>query len=163
GNASNVHVAIRRTGPDDLAPGLALSNGTVHHDQLSARDADAVDVFHFSVFEQSDATLGLHGAVSADLLLFSNAGTQLACACDGRKTAEIVRRLSPGTYLAAVRGRPGETGPYGLSLRLREPTSTLIRLTKAEGDTQLKLVASVEPATAGRLVLELERFDPLSL
>ena len=164
GRAASVHVAIREAGIDDLAPGTTLQNATVHHGQLSARDADVVDVYNFNVPAVGDATVALHGTVHADLLLLDERGKRLACACDGLQTMSIVRRLSPGSYLAIVRARPAETGGYALSLRLREPTTTAVRLTATkEATPRLALVAGIQPANVGgRLVLELERFDPLT-
>lgn len=164
GHAAKVHVAIRRAETDDLAPGTSLEDASVRRGHLSARDADVVDVYHFGVTRSSDATLGLRGTVHADLLLLDDKGKQLGCGCDGLATAALVKHLSAGSYLAIVRGRPAETGPYALSLRLREPTGTTIRLSAAPGTTpRIALAANVRPSvTGGQLVLELERFDPLS-
>jgi hypothetical protein len=164
GRAAKVHVAIRRAATDDLAPGTSLENATVRRGQLSARDADVVDVYHFSVPQSSDATVELHGTVHADLLLLDEKGTQLGCGCDGLARTAVVQRLAAGSYLAIVRGRPAETGRYALSLRLREPTAATIRLSAAPATAaRLALVTQVRPADAGgRLVLELERFDPLT-
>jgi hypothetical protein len=162
GNVTRVHVAVRRVDADDLAPGLPLLNGTVRHGRLSARDADVVDSYRFDVPNRADVTLTLRGLVSADLLLFDTKGKQLACACEGRRNASLTERLAPGSYLSLVRARPAETGLYALTLRLRQPTVTAVRLTAA-GQSTLQLSASVHPAIAGgRFVLELNRFDPLS-
>ncbi|HXK16070.1 MAG TPA: hypothetical protein VNH45_16180, partial [Gaiellaceae bacterium] len=161
GPAARIHVAIRTAQTDDLAPGTALQNATVQRGQLSAREADVVDVYHFSVPALGDATLDLRGSVHADLLLLDEKGKQVACSCDGLERASIVQRLAAGSYLAIVRGRPAETGRYALTLRLREPTTTTVRLTAA--GPRLALVTGVRPSgVGGHLVLELERFDPLS-
>lgn len=161
GPAARIHVAIRTALADDLAPGVTLQNATVEHGHLSARDADVVDVYHFSVPALGDATLDLRGSVHADLLLLDERGKQVACACDGLERASIVQRLAPGSYLAIVRGRPTETGAYALTLRLREPTATTVRL--ASTGPRLALVTGVRPSgVGGHLVLELERFDPLT-
>jgi len=161
GPAARIHVAIRTAQTDDLAPGTALQNATVQRGQLSAREADVVDVYHFSVPALGDATLDLRGSVHADLLLLDEKGKQVACSCDGLERASIVQRLAAGSYLAIVRGRPAETGRYTLTLRLREPTTTTVRLTAA--GPRLALVTGVRPSgVGGHLVLELERFDPLS-
>jgi hypothetical protein len=112
---------------------------------------------------RADATLALRGGVHADLLLFDGRGKQLACACDGLTHASIVEGVPAGGYLAVVRARPAETGGYVLSLRLREPTGMAVRLTSSDTPSRLAVVANVRPAAVGgRLVLELERFDPLS-
>jgi hypothetical protein len=164
GRPARIHVAIRRAETDDLAPGTALGNATVHRGHLSAREADVVDVYHFSVPRLGDATVAFQGTVHADLLLLDERGKRLACACDGLERTSVVQRLSAGSYLAIVRGRPAETGSYALSLRLREPTTATVRLTPAPGAApRLALVTRVHPGNVGgHLVLELERFDPLT-
>jgi hypothetical protein len=164
GRAARIHVAIRRAETDDLAPGTNLQDATARRGRLSASDADVVDVYHFSVPHASDATVDLHGTVHADLLLLDEKGKRLACSCDGLARTSLVQRLSAGSYLAIVRGRPAETGRYALTLRLREPTAATVKLSAAPGTAaRLALVTEVRPAdTGGRLVLELERFDPLT-
>jgi hypothetical protein len=164
GRASTVNVAIRQAEADDLAPGVPLENASARRGRLSARDADVVDTYRFQVPARADATLALRGAVHADLLLFDGRGRQLACACGGRTHASIIEGVRAGGYLAVVRARPAETGGYILSLRLREPTGMAVRLTSsADAPSRLALVAKVRPAAVGgRLVLELDRFDPLS-
>jgi hypothetical protein len=165
GGAVKVHVAIRRAEADDLAPGTVLQDATVHAGRLSARDADVVDVYHFGVLATGDATLELRGAVHSDLLLLDERGKRIGCACDGLARASVVQRLAAGSYLAIVRARPSESGRYTLSLRLREPTTASVKLTRAggEGPPRLALVTRVSPANVGgRFVLELQRFDPLT-
>jgi hypothetical protein len=163
GRVARVHVAVRTAEPDDLAPGVPLLNGTVRHGRLAAREADVVDTYRFRVDTRADATLTLSGRVAADLLLFDEQGKQLACACDGTRTGAVVQALRPGTYLTVVRARPAETGTYSLTLRLRQPTATVVRLTQTTGPrSQLQVIANVRPRKSGQLVLELERFDPLS-
>ena len=162
GSVARVHVAVRRVDSDDLAPGLPLLNATTRHGRLAARDADVVDSYRFDVTSRADATVTLRGAVNADLLLFDTKGKELACACEGRRSASLVERLAPGSYIAVVRARPAETGPYALTLRLRQPTATAVRLT-AGPKAVLHVSARVSPAVAGgRFILELDRFDPLS-
>jgi len=164
GRATNVHVVIRRAEADDLAPGLTISNGTVRHGALAARGGDVVDTYHFRVGTIADATIALRGTLGADLLLFDTKGKSLGCACDGRRSAEIVKRLAPGMYLTVVRARPAAAGRYGLTLRLRQPTVTGVRMTPTPGrHPSLKVSTDVRPTPGGgRLVLELDRFDPLS-
>lgn len=164
GSAAKVHVAIRPAQVDDLAPGLLLPAATVRHGRLAARDADAVDVYTFRVPAESDATIDLRGSVHVDLLVFDRSGRQVACACRGGTRVTIERRFEPGSYLAAVRARPAETGAYAILLRLRQPTSTTVQLGSTTGaHPQLAVGATTRPRNVGgHLVLELERFDPLS-
>jgi hypothetical protein len=163
GTAATVHVAVRPVQNDDLAPGAALLTAKVVHGRLAAHQADAVDIYNFRVLARSDATLELRGAVHSDLLLFDQKGNQIACACDGTSHATLVHSLDPGVYLAAVRARPGETGAYTILLRLRQPTSTTVTLAATDLTSQLAVFAGINPTDfAGRVTLELQRFDPLS-
>lgn len=163
GESAHVHVALRAAGPDDLAPGMPLGNGESRRDQLDARDADVVDIYRFAVEKVGDASLRLRGSVPADLLLLNQKGVQLACSCAGTQSEDFVKRLAPSTYFVAVRGRPGEHGAYSLSLRLRSPTTTTISLTRSEDGTKLAVAANVSRAAdSGRIVYELDRYDPLA-
>jgi hypothetical protein len=163
GHADTVHVAMRRAARDDLTPGLPIRNGRSRAGRLSARDADVVDIFRFSVPSTGDATLKRRGDVHADLLVLDDTGRELACACNGRTSATIVKRLGRGTYYAVVRGIPDASGRYVLSYRRRTPTRTSLRLTPSPGSRGLSTLATISPKSAkGRLVFELQRFDPLT-
>jgi hypothetical protein len=163
GSAVSVRVSLRRAQADDLAPGLLLRNGRLELGALSARDADVVDVFRFRVPAPGDATLSLRGTALSDLLLLSSSGAKVACACDGLRSSTVVQRLGVGSYFAVVRGRPGASGTYVISLRLRRPTSVALRVTRPKGTgVALTAVGIISPPVAGRFVFELEHFDPLS-
>ena len=112
GRAATVHVSFSRAQADDLAPGVVLSNGKLRRGHLNARSADVIDVYQYRMPVLGDATLMLRGHVRADLLLLDEQGKQLACACDGLRSATVVQRLTAGSYFAVVRGRPSETGNY---------------------------------------------------
>jgi hypothetical protein len=75
-----------------------------------------------------------------------------------------VKRLSPETYFAVARAQPGAQGAYTLTLRIRQRTSTTIKLRPAGLQlNQLYAIARVMPATTGgRVTFELEQFDPLT-
>jgi hypothetical protein len=163
GDSAHVHVALRLAGTDDLAPGVLLQNGVSSDGHLDPREADVVDVYRFSVERVGDASLRLRGNVRADLLLLNQKGIQLACACGGVQSDDIVKRLAPSTYLVAVRARPAERGSYSLSLRMRNPTATTISLARSGDGTKLALSANVSGAADfGRIVFELDRYDPLT-
>jgi hypothetical protein len=163
GSAVSVRIALRRAQADDLAPGLLLRNGRLARGALSARNADVVDVFRFRVPARGDATVALRGTAVSDLLLLSDSGARIACACDGGRSSTVVQRLATGGYFAVVRGRPGATGTYTISLRLRGPTSVALRVTRPKGaGAALTAVGIVSPRAVGRFVFELEHFDPLS-
>jgi hypothetical protein len=164
GRATSVHVSVRAVRADDVAPGALLANGVPRRGRLSARSADVVDVYRFEAARRSDATLKLQSAaLHADLLLLDDAGDQVASAAYGHKSATLTRRLEAGRYYAVVRARPGQSGTYAISLRLRGPTVTGLRLTRGEDEHGLAAVAPVTPAVhGGRVVFELERLDPLT-
>jgi hypothetical protein len=123
-----------------------------------------VDLYRFRVTARGDATVRLRGPVRADLLLLNGTGRELACTCNEPQRADLVDRLGPGTYFAVVRAQPGQAGSYALSLRIRRPTDATIELRPAGGGgNQLYALAKLAPATAtGRVVFELDRFDPLT-
>ena len=164
GRAVSVHVALRPAQADDLAPGLPLANGSLEHGRLAANAADVVDVYRLRADSRGDATVQLRGQAPADLLLLSSTGKQIACACDGRKSSMIVQRLDSGSYFAVVRGRPGASGSYAISLRIRQPTSTTVHVTRTTANRKILSIAArvSPPATSGRVVCEVEHFDPLS-
>ena len=163
GRAVSVRVSLRRAQTDDLAPGLLLRNGRLKRGALSAQDADVVDVYRFRVASRGDATLWVRGTMPADLLLLAGSGARVACACDGRTSSTVAERLGVGTYYAVVRGRPGATGKYAISLRVRRPTTVVLRLKRPHGAKgTLVAAAIVSPKAGGRFVFELDQFDPLS-
>jgi hypothetical protein len=163
GDSARVHVAFRTAGADDQAPGLPMSNGESRAGRLDTRDADVVDLYRFGVEKVGDASVGLRGGVRADLLLLNQKGTQLACACTGVQSEQIVKRLAPSTYLIAVRARPGERGSYSLSLRMRNPTTTTISLARSQDGTKIAVAGNASSAAdSGRVVYELDRYDPLT-
>ncbi len=163
GRAVSVHVSLRRAQTDDLAPGVLLQSGRLKRGALSAQDADIVDVYRFRVATRGDATLWVRGTMPADLLLLSGSGTRVACACGGLASSTLAERLGVGTYFAVVRGRPGATGTYAISLRIRRPTTVVLRLTRPPGAKGARMVAAiVSPKAGGRFVFELDQFDPLS-
>jgi len=98
----------------------------------------------------------------SDLLLLTMTGAKVACACDVRASSELVKRLGTGSYLAIVRGRPGATGRYAISLRLRRPTTVGVRIAPTGQGRAVTVAATVSPKAGGRFTFELQRFDALS-
>jgi hypothetical protein len=163
GRAASVRVSLRRAQRDDLAPGVLLQSGRLKHGALSAPNADVVDVYRFRVANRGDATLWVRGTMPADILLLASSGARVACACDGHTSSTVAQRLGVGTYYAVVRGRPNASGKYAISLRIRHPTSVVLRLTRPQGTKGALLAAAiVSPKAGGRFVFELDQFDPLS-
>ena len=100
----------------------------------------------------------------SDLMLLTGSGAKVACGCEGRSSSTIVQRLGVGSYFAIVRGRPGASGRYVISLRLRRTTSVALRVTGPKGTPRAArtAAATVSPKAGGRVVFEIEQFDPLS-
>ena len=128
---------------------------------LAAGIADAVDVYRFRLTGMRDATVWVRGTSPTDLLLLSPTGARVACGCEGAIGSTVAKRLGRGTFFAVVRGRPGATGRYDVSVRLRRPTTVAVRWASA-GAGDGTAAATVSPAAGGRVVFELQRFDPLS-
>ena len=158
---TDLQIHMRRADPDDLAPGILLHDGRVTRGALSAGTADAVDVYRFRLTGTRDARVWVRGTSPTDLLLLSPTGATIACACEGAISSTVAKRLGRGTFFAVVRGRPGASGGYAVSVRLRRPTAVSVRWVGA-GAGHGTAAATVSPAAGGRVVFELQRFDPLS-
>ena len=158
---TDLQIHMRRAGSDDLAPGILLRNGKVIRGALDAGMADAVDVYRFRLTQLRDATVWARGTSPTDLLLLGPTGATIACACEGRISSTVAKRLGRGTFFVIVRGRPGSTGRYHVSVRLRRPTTVSVRWAGAAAGHGTA-AAMVSPAVGGRVVFELQRFDPLS-
>ena len=152
-------------GADDLGIGLQLNPGSTRRGRLSPSAVDVVDLYHFDVERLSEVRLGLAGGGgSFSLALLSDSGTRL-----GTGGSSLRRRLDRGRYVVAVQAPPGTSaGRYGLSLRLRDVTSTTALVFGASSSevapgTTVSISCLVSPAPAGGLVeLQIDRFDTLT-
>ena len=156
-------------GPDDTSPGLALQNGQTRRGGLLAGAIDVVDLYRFTVSRRSDVSLKLGAGSRAqfDLTLLRDDGRLVACQCGESGALRARLRLSPGRYYAAVRARDYTGGRYGLSLLVREITSTVLKIsgsrtTKARPGQSVVLGARTSPTPGGGVVrVQINRFDPL--
>jgi hypothetical protein len=145
-----------KAGPDDTSPGLALLNGQTRRGGLLAGAIDVVDLYRFTVSRRSDVSLELRAGSRAqfDLTLLRDDGGRVACECDETGTLRARLRLRPGRYYAAVRARDYTGGHYGLSLLVREITSTVMKISgsrtaKARPGQSVVLDARTSPAPGG--------------
>ena len=155
---------------DDLAPGSELRNGAERRGFLNGGRIDVVDLYHFDVRDRAEVTLHLAtgGSRSFDVVLLSETGGRISCACGSSGNAQLSqRRVAPGRYYAVVRARDGTSGTYRLSLHIRVLTSTTVTFSGSASQTvspgqNVTLDATVSPAPGGGLVrFWLERFVPL--
>jgi hypothetical protein len=148
---------------------LALQNGQTRQGGLLAGAIDVVDLYRFTVSRRSDVSLKLRAGSRAqlDLTLLRDDGGRVACECDETGALRARLRLRPGRYYAAVRARNYTGARYGLSLLVREITSTVMKISgsrtaKAGPGQSVMLDAKTSPTPGGGVVrVQINRFDPL--
>jgi hypothetical protein len=153
-------------GADDLGVGIELKPGSSRRGRLSPGGVDVVDLYHFDVVRPSEARLSLarRAGLSFTLVLLTDSGRRLNGGATG-----IRRGLPRGRYVIAVEASPGtSSGTYRLTLRLRTLTSTSVlvsgtRSAEVEPGTTVSIACTVSPgASAGRIELQIDRFDTLT-
>lgn len=167
--AHRYRLQAAEAGADDTSPGLALQNGQTRQGGLLAGAIDVVDLYRFTVSRRSDVSLKLRAGSRAqfDLTLLRDDGGRVACECDETGALRARLRLRPGRYYAAVRARNYTGGRYGLSLLVREITSTALKISgsptaKARPGQSVVLDARTSPTPGGGVVrVQINRFDPL--
>jgi hypothetical protein len=169
GGPQRYRLQAAKAGPDDTSPGLMLRNGQTNRGGLLAGAIDVVDLHRFTVSQRSDVTLDMDAGSRArfDLTVLRDDGGRVACECGETGAVRSRLRLSPGRYFAAVRARDYTGGRYGLSLLVREITSTVMEISgsrsaKAAPGRSMVLEARVAPRPGGGVVrMQINRFDPL--
>jgi hypothetical protein len=143
--------------PDDLGVGLELHNRVPLTASLVPARLDVRDLYHFDIERRGDVEL----EVSAGLRF-------LLVRDDGARLGEYVsmrRQLEPGRYVVAVTAAFDDPAVrYRLRLLVREITGTTLRLassTVAPGAAVL-LLPDVVNASSGAIVIQIDRFDPLT-
>jgi hypothetical protein len=153
-------------GADDLGVGMELAPNSTRRGRLSPGGIDVVDLYHFDVDRLSEVRLGLGQPAgrSFSLTLLSDTGRRI----EG-DTGKVRRRLGRGRYVVAVQDLRGRrSGRYRLSLRLRDVTSTAMLISgrhsaEVSPGAFVTLEPNVSPApSGGRVVLQIDRFDPLT-
>jgi hypothetical protein len=146
---------------DDVGVGIPLQANSVRRGRLSPNGVDIVDVYHFAVERLSETRLRLAQprGRSYTLVLVSDTGGRIASG------SSVRRRLGRGRYVVAVQGTVGDRpGRYRLALRLRDVTSTSVRVSAPEiaPGSAVTISCLVSPASGGRVELQIDRFDPLT-
>jgi hypothetical protein len=149
------HLEVARAGRDDTAPGIFVRNHARVRGGLRGGGIDVVDLYRFDVTGRSVTFLDLSAPDGFSLQLLDERGRRLASGADS-----IHRGTRPGRYFVAVRAGGNATGRYTLRRGTRVITRTLTTLTGGLGG--LRATATTTPASPGRYVITVERFDPLA-
>ena len=123
------------------------------------------DVYHFDLERLSEVRLRLARPAGRaySLYLLTDRGKGIELGSGGLR-----RRLGRGRYVVAVQGPVGDRrGRYRLSLRVRDVTSTVVRVsgrpsTEVSPGSAVTIGCLVSPASGGRVELQIDRFDPLT-
>ena len=163
------HIQAASAGRDDTTPGIFIRNHARVRGRLNATGVDVVDLYRFDVTRTSrtDLTLNSVGGDDMDLILLSESGRRIRCACDSESDEEISLRTRRGRYYVAVNAGGGRTkGSYVLSRASKLLTSTRLSVNGRGSATvspgrAVRLQATVRPSTSGPTEIVVERFDPL--
>lgn len=157
-------------GLDDGAPGVKLENGQSVAGTLFGRGIDAVDLYYILVPRPNELTtidLVQKPNVGFDLVVLSETGGRVACACGQRGRQVLRETLPPGRYFVAVRSRDKSGGKYRLHVLVRDITTTSIsvdgsRFVEVEPATAVPFTVNVTSAShGGRVQIQLDSHDPL--
>ena len=127
GETQRYRLQVARAGRDaHTAPGLLIRSGQTRRGALSGRSIDVVDLYRFDVDHRTEVTarLGASRGAEFELVLLSDDGNALRCACTTSRARELRARLDEGQYFVAVRARGQSVGRYRVGLLIREITAT---------------------------------------
>ena len=167
--AQRYHIQAATAGRDDTTPGIFIRNHARVRSRLNATGVDVVDLYRFDVTRTSRTDLALNsvGGDDMDLILLSESGRRIRCACGEGSDEEIALRTRRGRYYVAVQAGGGRTkGSYVLTRASKLLTSTRLSV-NGRGSTTVppgravRLAAAVRPSTGGPVEIVVERFDPL--
>jgi hypothetical protein len=159
------HLELAPAGPDDTSPGLFWGNGarrgTLHGDGI-----DVIDLYNWDLQRAAIVELKLAARAEFDVILYNSRGRFVACGCEEGGDESMRRRLRPGQYFVAVRASAGAKGKYKLSRVVRTITHTRTTINggggaKAAPGQSVTIRASVSPTVSGKVVITLQRHDPI--
>jgi hypothetical protein len=160
------HLQVGRAGPDDIAPGVLISNFARINGNLDGGGVDALDLYRFNVRSLSRLFLNLKARRRShfDLMLIDPLGNKLACACGSGGSQSIVKDLKRGNYYVAVRAQDATSGGYRLLRASRQITATHEALSAPTIDpgTPEQFDVSVSPDVSGPVGIVIEQLDPLA-
>jgi hypothetical protein len=173
----NYRLQVAPATVDDGAPGIPLQNGETSRGSLNPRTIDVRDVYRFASPNRSMLTAELRNAPDDrfDLMLLTDTGSPVDCACDQAGPVGLHRVLDRGRYYLVVRSTTGSKGSYKLTLLVREVTNTQLLLDGSTSievvpDQAVQAVAQVTSATGGpsttavggNVRFQFDRLDPFS-
>ncbi|HET8651015.1 MAG TPA: hypothetical protein VFM13_00410 [Gaiellaceae bacterium] len=149
---------------DDIGVGIPLARNAVRRGRLAPSGIDVRDIYHFDLERLSEVRLRLSQSAggSSSLVLLTDTGSRVAAG------SPIRRRLGRGRYVLAVQGAVGgRAGRYRVTLRVRDVTTTLVRVSGAASSeitpgSSVMVSCLVSPPSSGRVELQIDRFDPLT-
>ena len=167
--AQRYHIQAARAGSDDTTPGHFVRNHARVRGRLNATGIDVIDLYRFDVIRTSRTDLAVNsiGGDDIDLLLLSESGRRISCACTEESDEEIALRTRRGRYYVAVAAGTTRTkGSYVLTRASKLLTSTRLGVNGRRSATvppgrSVRLTAGVSPSASGPVEIVVERFDPL--
>jgi len=150
-------LVVAPAAPDALGVGLPLRNRARVLGGLDPGRLDVRDLYHFDVERRSEVTLSLGGG--STFALVRDDGPRIG------SFSHVRRQLDTGRYVVAVTTTVGAPASrYTLRLLIREITTTALRLSAPtiEPGTAVSLTPLVANATAGRVAIQIDRFDPFT-
>ena len=173
----NYRLQVAPATVDDGAPGIPLRNGETVRGSLSPRTIDVRDVYRFASTGESMLTADLQDQPNArfDLLLLTDTGESVDCACDQAGPVSLHKVVDRGRYYLVVRSTTGSRGGYKLTLLVRETTNTQLLVDDTTSitvtpDQSVQATARVTSATGapsttavgGNVRFQFDRLDPFS-
>ena len=150
---------------DDVGVGIDLGRNTARRGRLAPTGIDVRDIYHFDLARLSEVRLRLSQPAGGpfSLFLLTDTGKRIELGSD-----RLRRQLGRGRYVVVVQGAVGgRAGRYRLSLRVRDVTTTLVRVSggasaEVAPGSFVTISCLVSPASEGRVELQFDRFDPLT-
>ncbi len=158
------HLEVARARADDVSPGRFVRNYGRVHGKLEGSRIDVVDQYRFDVTKRSVVSLRLATSGDFDLLLLSDSGGRIGCACGDEGSTELHRGLRPGRYYAVVRARGSSTATYTFSRISRTITRTRVTIggkgrAQSSPGRSFTIGLRTSPAVSGPGTVTIQRFD----
>jgi hypothetical protein len=160
-----LHVAL--AGPDDVGPGLPMTNGRSYRGALSGGGIDVVDLYRFDVPRRSDVDIHVHlpGGVDVRTTLLTEDRPSIPI----KPVRDLFRvRLDPGRYYVRLSERDTRSTRYTVGVLIREITTTSVVVDGQKKQTidtprPVTLTATVQPesASGGTVRIQVNYLDPL--
>lgn len=160
------HLEVAQALSDDTSPGQFWPSNSARG-RLSEDGIDVIDLYNWDLRRAAIVEVKLAAGPDFDIYLLNARGRQVACGCGPEGNELISRRLSPGQYFVVVRAATGSGGgSYRLSRLVRTITHTRASFNGSGAavtspGSAVRMGATVTPTVGGRVVLTLQRHDPV--